>query len=60
LFNQHYFQYYYSQISPGNCGTIKTGKLAGAAANNYSCSGQFQDGIPGQPFSVFFTVTARF
>ena len=60
LFNQRYFQYFYSQISPANCGTIKTGPLAGAAANPYSCSPQFQDGIPGQPFSVFFTVTARF
>jgi iron complex outermembrane receptor protein len=60
LFNQRYFQYFYKQISPTNCGTIKSGPLAGAAANNYSCSPQFADGIPGQPFSVFFTVTARF
>lgn len=60
LFDQRYFQYFFSQISPNNCGTIKSGPLAGAAANNYSCSASFQDGIPGQPFSVFFTVTARF
>jgi iron complex outermembrane receptor protein len=60
LFDQRYFQYFYSQISPGQCGTIKSGPLAGLPANNYSCTPQFQDGIPGQPFSVFFTVTARF
>ena len=60
LFDQHYFQYFYSQISPGNCGTITSGPLKGAAANNYSCTPQFEDGIPGQPFSAFFTVTARF
>jgi iron complex outermembrane receptor protein len=60
IFNQKYFQYFYSQISPANCGTIKSGPLAGLTANNYSCTPQFQDGIPGQPFGVYFTVTARF
>ena len=64
LFDQRYFQYFYKQISPANCGTIKTGPLAGLPANNYSCGPNndtgFADGIPGQPFSVFFTVTARF
>jgi iron complex outermembrane receptor protein len=60
LFNQQYFQYFYKQVSPTNCGTIKSGPLAGAAANNYSCSPQFADVIPGEPFSVIFTVKARF
>jgi iron complex outermembrane receptor protein len=60
LFDQRYFQYFYKQISPSSCGTIKTGPLAGLPANNYSCTPEFADGIPGQPFSVFFTVTARF
>ncbi len=61
LFDQRYFQYFYSQISPSNCGTtITSGPLKGAPPNNYSCSPQFEDGIPGQPFSAFFTVTARF
>ena len=67
LFDQQYFQYYYSQISPSQCGNFGPGSpfynpitKVGLAKNNYSCSAQFQDGIPGQPFSVFFTVTARF
>jgi len=60
LFDQRYFQYFYSQISPANCGTFTSGPFNGLAKNNYSCTPQFQDGIPGQPFSVFFTVTARF
>ena len=60
LFDERFFQYYYKQISPSSCGTIKSGPLAGATANNYSCSPQFADGIPGAPFEIFFTVTARF
>jgi iron complex outermembrane receptor protein len=60
LFDNRYFQYFYKQISPGNCGTIKSGPFAGLPANNYSCNPSFADAIPGQPFSVFFTVTARF
>jgi iron complex outermembrane receptor protein len=60
LFDQRYFQYFYSQISPNNCGTFTSGPFKGLAKNNYSCSAQFEDGIPGQPFSAFFTVTARF
>ena len=66
LFDQRYFQYFYNQISPGNCGDFAPGspfysaKAAPLAKNNYSCTTPFADGIPGQPFSVFFTVTARF
>lgn len=60
IFDQRYFQYFYKQISPGACGTIKSGPFAGLPANNYSCSPEFGDAIPGQPFSAFVTVTARF
>jgi iron complex outermembrane receptor protein len=51
LFNEHYYQYYYKQISPSAC----PGNLG-----PYGCTPEFADAIPGQPFSVFFTVTARF
>jgi iron complex outermembrane receptor protein len=60
LFDQRYFQYYYKQISPASCGKFTSGPFVGLTRNNYSCGGEFADGIPGQPFSVFFTVTARF
>jgi iron complex outermembrane recepter protein len=60
IFNESYFQYFYKQISPGNCGTFTSGPFKGMAKNNYSCSPSFADAIPGQPASVFFTVTARF
>jgi iron complex outermembrane receptor protein len=60
IFDQKYFQYFYSQISPANCGTFNSGPFVGLAKNNYSCTPQFQDGIPGQPFGVYFSVTARF
>ena len=60
LFDQRYFQYFYKQISPSACGTIKSGPFVGLPANNYSCTPEYGDAIPGQPFSVFFTVTARF
>jgi iron complex outermembrane receptor protein len=60
LFNQFYYQYFYKQVSPASCGTFTSGPFTGLAKNNYSCTPEFADGIPGQPFSVFFTVTARF
>jgi len=60
LFNTNFNQYFYTQVSPANCGTIKSGPLKGAPASNYSCTPQFGDAIPGAPFQVFFTVTARF
>ena len=56
LFDQHFFQYYYRQVSPSACPATK----ANPVASQYNCSPQFADGIPGQPFSVFFTVSARF
>ncbi len=60
LFNQHFFQYFYNQISPSNCGNFKTGPFKGLPESNYSCGGAFNDGLPGEPFAVTFTVTARF
>jgi len=45
LFDERYWQYYYSQIPPVN------GEYLGGA---------YQDGLPGEPFSATFTVTARF
>jgi len=56
LFNQHFFQYYYKQVSPSACPATN----ANPVASQYNCSLEFADGIPGEPFSVFFTVTARF
>ncbi len=45
LFDERYWQYYYSQIAPTN--------------GNY-VSAPYLDGLPGMPFSVTFTMTARF
>ena len=56
LFNEHFFQYYYRQVSPSACSPTK----ANPVGSQYNCSPQFADGIPGQPFSIFFTVSARF
>lgn len=60
IFNTHYFQYYYNQISPSSCGTFKTGKFAGQAVSNYGCSPQFNDALPGEPAAITFTMGARF
>ncbi len=56
LFNRFYYQYFYKQVSPGACKAT----VQNPVASNYGCSLDFADGIPGQPFSVFFTVSARF
>ncbi len=56
LFDRHYFQYYYVQISPGPCPATP----ANPVASPFGCSPNFAQGIPGQPFSVFFTATAHF
>ena len=60
LFNNRYLQYYYQQIVPTNCGTLKSGPFAGKQASLYSCTPQFADGIPGEPFAITFTATAHF
>ncbi len=56
LFNEHYFQYFYKQVSPSACPRT----ASNPTASQYNCTPEFADGIPGQPFSVFFTVKARF
>jgi iron complex outermembrane receptor protein len=60
LFDQRYFQYFYKQVSPTSCGVFTSGPFAGLNRNNYSCSPEFADGIPAQPFTIIFTVKARF
>jgi iron complex outermembrane receptor protein len=45
LFDERYYQYYYSQIAP---------------VNGEYYTAPYLDGLPGMPFSVTFTTTARF
>jgi iron complex outermembrane receptor protein len=45
IFNERYWQYYYSQIPPVN------GEYLGGA---------YEDGLPGEPFSATFTIHAKF
>ncbi len=56
LFNAHFAQYLFKQVSPSAC----TATAANPVASQYNCTPSFADEIPGQPFSVFFTVTAHF
>jgi iron complex outermembrane receptor protein len=60
LFDQRYFQYFYKQVSPSNCGVFSSGPFKGKAIGPYGCAPEFADGIPGEPFGSFFTVTAHF
>ena len=62
LFNKFYWQYFYRQISPASCGSfaVGSGPFGGLPKSSYACTPQYADGLPGQPFSVFFSVTARF
>jgi iron complex outermembrane receptor protein len=56
LFNAHFYQYYFKQVSPSACKATATNPTA----SEYNCTPSFADAIPGQPFSIFFTVTAHF
>ena len=61
LFDNKYFQYFYRQIVPTNCpGVFTSGPFKGNPPSLYSCTPQFGDGIPGEPFAATFTVTAHF
>ncbi len=64
IFNQGYFQYFYNQISPASCGKFsandKRPGFANMAVSNYGCSPLFNDGLPGEPASITFTVRAHF
>jgi iron complex outermembrane receptor protein len=56
LFNAHFAQYLYKQVSPSACPATPSNPVA----SEYNCTPSYADEIPGQPFSVFFTVTAHF
>jgi iron complex outermembrane receptor protein len=56
LLNTHYAQYLFKQVSPSACSATASNPVA----SQYNCTPSFADEIPGQPFSVFFTVTAHF
>ncbi len=60
LLNTHYWQYFYRQISPTSCPVFATGKFAGLPESSYGCTPEFADGIPGEPFGAYLTVTAKF
>jgi iron complex outermembrane receptor protein len=56
LFNAHFAQYLFKQVSPAACSATPSNPVA----SQYNCTPSYSDEIPGQPFSVFFTVTAHF
>ena len=59
LFDKHYYQYVYKQITPTAPTTFTSGPFAGQQTGNYN--GQsFQDALPGEPFGVTFTLRAHF
>ena len=62
IFDERYFQYFYKQVSPQACPVTAPLSQGGKnpTGNPYGCGAEFADGIPGQPFGVYFTVTARF
>ena len=60
IFNTRYFQYFYNQISPSSCGTFTTGPFKGQQISNYGCTRAFNDGLPGEPAAITFTVRASF
>ncbi len=59
LFDKHYYQYRYKQISPSAPFTFTSGPFAGQSSSNYTGQ-QFQDELPGEPFAVTFTLKAHF
>lgn len=61
LFDKHYFQYFYRQISPTapSPSTFQSGPFKGQAVSNYN-GAEFADGLPGEPFAVTFTARASF
>ncbi len=56
LFNDHYAQYLFKQVSPSACSATASNPVA----SQYNCTPSFSDEIPGQPLSIFFTATAHF
>ncbi len=59
LFNNHYFAYFYNQVSPRPAGTFTSGPFVGQSTGLYT-GPTFNDGLPGEPFAATFTVTAKF
>ena len=59
LFNKHYFAYYYNQVSPRPATTFTSGPYAGQSTGLYT-GPTFNDGLPGEPFAMTFTITAKF
>ncbi len=60
LFNKRYYQYLYKQITPTAAGTFPAGsQFAGQAIGAYN-GASFQDGLPGEPFAITFTMKAHF
>ena len=49
LFDRHYYQYFYKQISPASCGNFTTGPFKGQQISPYGCTPEFGDAIPGEP-----------
>jgi iron complex outermembrane receptor protein len=61
IFNTHYFQYFFSQYQPTVCGNFTSGPFKGLPKSEYGgCTPAFNDGTPGEPAAVTFSVTARF
>jgi iron complex outermembrane receptor protein len=59
IFNHMYFQYFYHQVTPNCSSPLTSGPYKGQAPSLY-CGESFADGIPGEPASVIFTVSAKF
>jgi iron complex outermembrane receptor protein len=62
LFDQHYYQYFYNQVTPAACPAKAFAGTDGGVLpqSAYSCVPNFNDGLPGEPFAVTFGITARF
>ena len=60
IFDQHYWQYFYRQISPASCPNFPSGPFKGQPETSYGCTPAFADGVPGEPAAVTLTVTAKF
>ena len=59
IFNKSFFQYFYNQVSPASQGNFTSGPFKGQPISTYG--GQaFNDGLPGEPASITFTVRAHF
>ena len=60
MFDQHYYAYYYKQISPNACGNFTSGPFKGQPISDYGCTPEFADALSGEPASVTVTISAKF